>query len=342
MASDRTRGSRIRLLGSYLWGRRKTVLAFAGFLLVQFVVFRLYRLPAEPVLYTVRLAVVLGLVLGGIGFWRYARRVRVLRDMRTAVTVELRDLPAPVDGIESAYQDLIRILREDNARIVTERDLRQEEATDYYTLWAHQIKTPIAAMRLLLQSGGTSDAQEDLELELFKIERYAEMVLHYLRMESLSSDLVLREVELSGIVRQALRKYAPVFIRSGIRLDLADFSLRVLTDEKWLVFVIEQILSNSLKYTTHGSVSIHLDPGDPRVLVIEDTGIGIRPEDIPRIFERGFTGGNGRTELGQKSTGIGLYLCRLVLKKLSHPVTVTSEVGRGTAIRIGFANLTEM
>ena len=107
----------------------------------------------------------------------------------------------------------------------------------------------------------------------------------------------------------------------------------VLTDEKWLVFVLEQILSNALKYTKSGSIHIYLSPDAPKTLVIEDTGIGIAAEDLPRIFEKGFTGCNGRTD--KKASGIGLYLCRRICRNLSHTITAQSQTDQGTTIRIG-------
>lgn len=115
------------------------------------------------------------------------------------------------------------------------------------------------------------------------------------------------------------------FLRAG--------ALRVLTDEKWLVFVLEQILSNALKYTKSGSIHIYLSPDAPKTLVIEDTGIGIAPEDLPRIFEKGYTGCNGRAD--KRSTGIGLYLCRQIMEKLSHTIRIESEMGVGTKVYLG-------
>jgi signal transduction histidine kinase len=139
------------------------------------------------------------------------------------------------------------------------------------------------------------------------------------------------------MVKQAVRKYGMIFINKKITLDLEQFDCRVITDEKWLVFVLEQIISNGLKYTNQGKISIYLDPLKEQTLVIEDTGVGIRDEDINRIFERGFTGYNGRMD--KKSTGIGLYLCQQVLNKLSHVITVESRIGQGTRVSISFSAL---
>lgn len=167
-------------------------------------------------------------------------------------------------------------------------------------------------------------------MELFKTEQYVEMVLSYLRMEDMSSDLVLQWYSLDEIVRQAVKKYSTLFIMKKLPLEYRKCEGMVLTDEKWLVFVIEQLLSNALKYTTEGKIMIYREEGESGRLVIEDTGIGIQEEDLPRIFEKGFTGYNGRQD--KKSTGIGLYLCKSICDKLNHGITVESEVGRGSRV----------
>jgi len=262
----------------------------------------------------------------------YYRKHLLLKRLEKSISDSVSELPEPTDLIESDYIGLIKILAENKADIISEKDRTLSEMTDYYTLWAHQIKTPIAAMRLLLQEreGDSTELSE----QLFRIEQYADMVLGYLRTESMSSDLVLKCYSLDDIVRQAVRKYARTFIRKRIPLEYSQLDMTVLTDEKWLLFVIEQLLSNSLKYTKAGKISIYRGENEPMTLVISDTGIGIRPEDLPRLGERGFTGYNGRGD--KKSTGIGFYLCKKILVKLSHTIRVESEVGVGTKVIIGF------
>lgn len=184
-------------------------------------------------------------------------------------------------------------------------------------------------LRLLLQDADTDEQRALLE-QVQSVEQYVEMVLGYLRLESPSSDYVIRNYALDDIVRQAVRKYASQFIRRRLRLEYTPLNVSVITDEKWLLFVIEQVLSNALKYTRSGSVSITLEA--PKTLCIRDTGIGIASEDLPRVFEKGFTGCNGRTD--KRATGIGLYLCRRILEKLGHTIAITSTVGEGTTVRI--------
>ena len=199
-------------------------------------------------------------------------------------------------------------------------------------MWTHQIKTPIAAMRLLLQEEETPVSRE-MQGELFQVEQYVQMALQYLRMEKMNTDLVFERQELDSLIHQAVRKYAQLFIRRKISLQYEDVHCEVLTDEKWLEFVLEQILSNALKYTRQGKIKIYMDPQSPKTLVIEDTGIGIAPEDLPRIFERGYTGYNGRAD--KRSTGIGLYLCKQIMDRLSHTIRIESEMGVGTRVYLG-------
>ena len=270
------------------------------------------------------------LVIGGVDFYLYYRRHRNLQKMQEIVKISVNALDMPKDQIEEDYQKLLQIVHEDKVKAVNDLESGKKDMAEYYTMWVHQIKTPIAAMRLLLQSEDTPKSRECAE-ELFHIEQYVEMALHYSRLDSDTTDFVIRKTSLDEIVREAVRKYAKLFIRKKIRLDYQPLNIEVLTDEKWLEFVIEQILSNAVKYTPKGTVSIYMENED--TLIIEDTGIGIRAEDLPRVCERGYTGYNGHSD--KRSTGIGLYLCRRVLEQMSHSIEIESEMGKGTRVKIG-------
>mgnify|MGYP000155338054 CR=1 FL=1 len=207
-----------------------------------------------------------------------------------------------------------------------------QEKQDFFALWAHQIKTPIAALNLLLQ-GEKQDAAVCRQ-ELFKIESYVEMALNYLRFEEMSNDLVLERNSLEQLVRQVVKKYAAIFIYNHISIQLEHLDYTVLTDEKWFCFMLEQILSNALKYTKQGSVKISAEESENGLKVsVKDTGIGIRKEDLPRIFEKSFTGDNGRKS---SSTGMGLYICRRLCEELGHKILAESEPGKYTRIGILF------
>lgn len=323
------------LLRLYWRKRKRDFMLAAGFVGVFAAVFSLYKVSFEPLVYAVILSAALALLFLTADFWRFAERHRILEQLGGQANFTLDNLPPALEPLEERYQELLAKLYAENARAATQARQAQQEMEEYYTLWAHQVKTPIAAARLLLQTGAGGEQTADLELELFKIERYVEMALQYVRVESPSSDLVIRRYSLDEIVRQAVRRYARLFVEKRIALNYEGVSFEVLTDAKWLGFVIEQILANALKYTDAGSISIYLDKTAPDTLVIEDTGIGIAAEDLPRIFEKGYTGYTGRRE--KHSTGIGLYLCKRILARLNHTITVESEVGRGTRVKIGLA-----
>lgn len=266
---------------------------------------------------------------------KYAERWKELkRCIATSDTYPGMFYTVPGD-LEALYRSMIAKMRQEKEEIIFEDQKRYTEMMDYYGMWAHQIKTPIAAMRILVQSGMDREENEEnqklfrqLQMELFKTEQYVEMVLSYLKIRDIAKDMVLERCDLGKVVRQAVKKYSRLFILQKLSLEMGEIAEIVLTDEKWLSFVVEQILSNALKYTKSGSVSIYLE--QEGVLVIKDTGIGISAEDLPRIMEKGYTGYNGRID--KRSTGIGLYLCKKVMDKLHHQLRIDSEDGKGTKV----------
>ena len=317
----------MRVLGAYFSRHWKLLLLLGGCLGICSAVFCLYGLPLESVGYAFVLCFALGLTLFVIGYFQFLRRHRELERLFVQVRERVLPLPPPRGLLEEDYQALCQALASERAALALEDRNRIQDMTDYYTLWAHQIKTPIAALGLLLQERPDS---APLEVELLKIEQYVEMVLSYLRLDSASTDYLLQDCDLDEILRGTVRKLAKMFILKKITLDFRETGKTVLTDGKWLGFVVEQALSNALKYTPEGgTIRVY---GDGDTVVIADDGIGIRPEDLPRVFEKGFTGYNGRTE--RKSTGIGLYLCKMVCERLCHGIPVTSRPGQGTLVRL--------
>ncbi len=319
----------------YLKDHKKTLILFVLFILIFSAVFSLYSLPMEAVLYAALLSGLSAAVFAAVDFTRYVRRHRILESFREQIALEWEKLPPVRFLFEEDYRGMIETLLEERRTAASLSDARQSEMEDYYTLWAHQIKTPISAMRLLLQAKAQDPSDAELLAELFKIEQYVNMVLGYLRIESSSTDLVLQNCSLSSLIRQAVKSYASVFIRKKITLDFCETDCVVLTDEKWMVFVLEQLLSNALKYTgSGGRIRIFMPDPARKILYIEDTGIGIDETDLPRVFEKGFTGGNGRID--KKATGIGLYLCRKIVRRLSHKIEIESRAGVGTTVKIDF------
>ena len=325
------------MLLAYLKRQYKLLLLLAGAVCVFAAVFALYDLPLEAVAYAGVLCLALGLVLFSVGYSRFLRRHRELQRLLRQTGEKALPLPPARGLLEEDYQALLQAVCRDRARLAAENENRLRELTDYYSLWAHQIKTPIAAMDLLLQEDD-SPHRGELEMELLKIGQYVEMVLSYLRLDSDSTDYVLREYPLDDILRQAVRKFAKMFILKKITLNFQETGKTVVTDEKWLLFVVEQVLSNALKCTpAGGTIRIY---GDGATVVIADNGIGIREEDQARVFEKGFTGYNGRAN--KKSTGIGLYLCRQVMDRLNHDISLASRPGQGTLVRLDLSRESRM
>ena len=313
-------------------------------------IFLLYQLPLEPILYIAVLWILTGLGTCAFGFHNYQKNIHNLQIISAAPDINLSRMDAPSNEADALQQEIMHSLNRMRIDAETANQKTLEEMTDYYTMWAHQIKTPIFALRLLLQENPT--VNKEALTELFKIEQYVEMVLGYLRTEDMSSDLKLSRCALDSIIREQIHKYAGIFISKKLSLTYEGISENVLTDEKWLGFVIGQILSNALKYTRTGGIHIYLKnspvrnyvsnitPTTPITLVIEDTGIGIRAEDLPRIFEKGYTGVNGRES--NRATGIGLYLCNKIMNRLGHRIYAVSEEGKGTKVFLEFSqeNLT--
>lgn len=320
---------------SYCKEKISAIFKFFIYTMIFFLVYSLYHLPLEPVLYSVLLVITVAFLFSLHDFRIYYNKHKYLKTILNKAQFELGKLPEYHTLIEKDYQDIIKTIYNDKSTLLFNADNKYSEMVDYYTMWVHQIKTPIAAFSMIVQSMESGEEKRLMEQELFKIEQYVEMVLHYARLENLSSDLKLEKYSLEDIVRQAVKKYAALFIYNKISLNIGEIKCKVITDKKWIAFVLEQILSNALKYTKKGSIWIYMDQNNENTLIIKDTGIGIAEEDIPRVFERGYTGYNGRMD--KKSTGIGLYLCKEIIKRLSHRVYITSEVGKGTEVAIDFS-----
>lgn len=319
----------IKALGGYIKSSWGTAAFFLGISIIYAAVFMLYGLPLESVGYATILALALAIVVFIFRFTSYYKKHKMLLFIKNNITLG-NNLPHASGDVEEDYQSIFRLMDEEMRREISKRDKGLSEMKDYYAMWAHQIKTPIAAMNLMLQNGNID--KNSLSEQLFRIEQYVDMVLQYLRSEDMSKDIQIRRCSLDRVVKSSVKKFAKLFIRKHISLNYEELGVNVLTDDKWLSFVIDQILSNALKYTNNGSISIYMDKGAEKTLVIEDTGIGIEEEDLPRIFENGFTGYNGRED--KKSTGIGLYLCKRVMTRLSHRISLESVQGQGTKVKL--------
>ncbi len=313
----------------YMRQRRRGLLLFLLACAVFCVSFFLYRLPVAAVLYPAFLCALLGAFFLLRDFLRVKKRHGILLRAREMTAATLSELPC-IESLEDRdYQEVIRALQRETAALQEDLSAQYQDRLEYYTVWVHQIKTPITSMRLSLEAEDTPLSRK-LSSDLRQIEQYVEMVLAFLRLDSPTTDYVFKEYDIDGIVGQSVAKFASEFIARKIRLDYTPLEIRAVTDDKWLSFVIEQILSNALKYTPRGCVKIYRK--EKKTFCIEDTGIGIAPEDLPRVFEKGYTGYNGRED--KRASGIGLYLCRQVCDRLGIGIGIASEPGRGTCVSI--------
>ena len=319
------------------WKKNKRWIGISfSFAVIFTVILMLYYIPADTVWYAFALCFSVEVILLAVDFVKYYGKCKRMEEQYLNINIRVPEDGEPEELVERYYQEMVNTLFEGKAKIESDNNIARKEMLDYYSLWVHQIKTPIAAMRILLQAAEeiSFEKRTELEMELFKIEQYVEMALSYIRLGNMASDLKLQWYPMDEIIKPAVKKYSKLFILKKIKLKNEPIENKILTDEKWLGLVVEQILSNALKYTNEGTISIYLGPKKENVLVIEDTGIGIWQEDLPRVFEKGFTGYNGRTD--KKSTGIGLYLCKSIVDKLNHRIYISSEVSKGTKI---FLNL---
>ena len=320
----------MEILKSYLKKNIKVYILFVVFIAIFFIMFYLYNLPLEALIYTGSFCFLAALIASFSDYANYKESYKKLNFLEQNILNDLEALPKSLDIRIDYYHKIIEKLYEELEKLTQENRQKNTDMVDYYSMWVHQIKTPIAAMNFLLDNEEVD--QKILQQELFKIERYVEMVLTYIRLDSISSDYVITKINLDEVVKDSVKKYATIFINKKIKLNYVSHETMVISDKKWLSFAFEQILGNSVKYSSmNGEITIETSENK---LVIEDKGIGIKEEDLPRIFEKGFTGFNGRYE--KKSSGLGLYLCKKTLDKLGHHIEISSTVGKGTRVEITF------
>ena len=318
------------IIKSYIKKNLKLYLLLIVFIFIFVLIFYLYNLPFEALFYSGLLCFVAALITSIIDFNNYRKSYIDLKYLESNILNSMEDLPRSLDIRVEYYQKIIERLHSEVEKLKIEDNKKMEDLADYYSMWIHQIKTPIAAINFLLDN-------EEIDVkafrqELFKIERYVEMVLTYIRLGSETSDYVITSINLDEVVRENIKKYATLFINKKIKLNYVSHETYVISDKKWLGFAFEQLLSNAIKYTkSGGEISINISESK---LIIEDNGIGIYEEDLPRIFEQSFTGLNGRYE--KKSSGLGLYLCKKTLDKLQHKIEITSEINKGTKVEVAF------
>lgn len=324
-----------QLITSFFKAMRPQVILYIGMLFFFSAVYWLGKLPLDLLIYTIELTAFLFFLYLLAQFYGYAKRYEQLQDIQKD-NIDLEHyLPKNMDPADELYQEKILALVEQLRETEQRFGEKNSEQLEYFTLWLHQIKTPIAAISLLMQSQPKQPLTKQVEQELLRLEDYTHMALNYLKIEESGTDMDFTEIDLDEVIKKTVKKYSILFIYNHISLTYEDTRVSVLTDGKWLQILLEQILSNSLKYTIGGTIKIYLDPEKPETLVIEDNGMGIRAEDLPRIFEKGYSGLNGR--LHEKSTGLGLFLSQKIVQRLGHQLRIESVMGEGTKVFIDLA-----
>ena len=317
----------------YLREHIRLIVILVVFVCIFALVFALYHLPLAAVMYPVGICLLLGFLLALRPFGAAYNKHKQLTEASTLSGDMIQDKLSEYSRMDDEdYQRIIGKLCQEIQDIEAQMAVSHKEQVDYYTVWVHQIKTPIASMRLHLKTEDTPLSRKLLS-DLMHIEQYVDMVMTYLRIGSDSTDYVFQKLKLDDILRENIRKFRGDFILKELNLQYEPTNLTVVSDEKWLCFVVGQLLSNALKYTKEGCVTISLE--QPSTLCIRDTGIGIAPEDLPRIFNKGYTGYNGRNEA--RASGLGLYLCKQICDRLGHKLTIASKLEVGTEVRIDFS-----
>lgn len=317
----------MKLFSHYLKVRAFFIAIYVVSVFVCFCVFKLYNLELEAFTYAFMLLCVLLVVCFFWDYHKYYKKHQTLVTLQSNSNVSLSCDLQDSSLMGEDYHKILVAMKEYHDEYVISSENKMHDLEDYFTMWVHQAKLPIAAMKLLLEDENLS--RSEIKLQLLRMDQYTDMVLAYLRLHSAHTDFLFKELELDDLIRQSIRLFSTEFIRKHIQLNFKETGDVILSDEKWLVFVLEQILSNSLKYTNeNGSISIYMK--SKHVLVIEDTGIGISASDLNRVFEKGYTGINGRSD--KTASGLGLYLCKNILDMLNHKITIESSVGEGTRV----------
>ncbi|MGC6769311.1 sensor histidine kinase [Enterococcus sp. LJL128] len=318
----------MKLFFRYLSDRRITILTYIGMVLLFCTTFFLYDVPfvvySDALLFSLFFLV----IMMSLQFYCYVRKYKQLELGKKSVKLYVQSKKSSRYLLEEEYEELLKSLDQDYRKDIDETKNANYQLMNYYSLWSHQIKTPLAVLNLKMQENKLDHTV--LKQELFKIDQYLEMMLQYLRLRHTETDFVFEEVDVDRLIKETIKKYATFFIYQELSFSMEDTGQKVISDKKWLQFVVEQILINAIKYTESGGIRIYSNPLKPKEIVIEDTGIGILPEDISRVFDRGYTGYNGHNH--QKASGLGLSMSKEVMRNLGHQIQLTSEVGVGTKV----------
>ena len=331
---------------SYIWDKKRFLLLYVILMVFVSSVYYL-NIPRDFVLNelfyinTVCFIMLMAYLIAG-----YCLKNSFYKKLNAAVKAShdnlLNALPKGKSFEQKVYADLLQKLYEQQNSKLESLHEEKKENLEYITSWVHEIKTPIAASRLVIENGKEKPIEQvlaSIKEELDKIEAQVEQVLYNARADEFAKDYLISEVVLEEIVNAVVKKHANTFINKKIKIDIQNADIEVISDRKWLFYIIDQIIVNSLKYTqAEGKITIRgVVKEKEKQLMIEDNGIGIKKEDLARVFDRAFTGQTGRQDY--KATGMGLYLARKLARKLGHDISIESIVGEYTKVTIHFPKL---
>lgn len=315
-----------KLIKAFIWEHKATYLVWLLLLGTQALTLYLYDQTQAILGDTLLFSCLIIFSYTLVAFSRWQRKLKQLQLLQTNFSHEL--LPLSTSQAEMLYQQIAEELEQKLVAELEHSRLKKQEMLEDFGIWLHQVKTPVSALDLLIQAQGNDPK---MRAELFKVNEYLQLMLNYLRQQLDNSDLVFEQVALDQVIKEVLKKYALFFAQKGLRVEFVDLDAKVTTDKKWLIFILEQLIFNAIKYTNTGTITFIFN-GDH--LAIKDTGIGIKAQDIPRVFDKGFTGYNGRQD--QRASGLGLYLSQKVATKLGCQLKLTSKVGQGTTVKVYF------
>ncbi|MEI5990202.1 hypothetical protein A5881_001695 [Enterococcus termitis] len=320
----------MKLFFQYILDKRLAIFTYVGIIGLFGSTFFLYEIPLSVYADALLFSTLLIIVVMSVQFSYYVRKHRQLQEGIQAPKLQKFQRKTTHSLLEKEYEQLLAAVEKEYRAEIGALEAANQQLMDYYSMWSHQIKTPIAVLNLKMQENELDQAI--LKQELFKVDQYLDMMLQYLRMNHTETDFVFEEIDLDQLVKDTVKKYAVFFIHKNLSFSLEPTNQTVISDRKWLQFVLEQVLFNAIKYTNQGGIKVYMNHETPFELIIEDTGIGILAEDAVRVFERGYTGFNGRTY--QKASGLGLFMSKEILTKLGHQIYLSSEVGIGTKVKL--------
>lgn len=314
----------------YFKDRINAILIYILALIIVLVINKLYWISNDGVIYSAILTTVIIILIGVYDYLRYNYNINVLKKCLDDLTLDINT--KKTNNMDKYYEELILGLKKEINEINNKHYLEKNELYEDYIIWIHQIKTPIASLFMMCDEV-EGELGADLTHEVFRVDRYTDMALNNIRLQSISTDLEIGRYNISDLVKEVLKDYSIQFNYKKNKLILKDIDKVILTDKKWFMFIFEQILSNAIKYTNNGEITIGIEKN---YLIVEDTGIGIKPEDVKKLFSRGFTGFTGREN--RKATGLGLYMSKKIGDSLGHSLFVKSEMGKGTKVYICVSN----